>query len=72
MITEYDVERPRPGAPQLKDRFDFLISFSPLNCDFPTITISEAIDEQDIARLVASIPLLGNSLETKLRCIDME
>ena len=72
VITEYDVERPRPGAPQLKDRFDFLISFSPLNCDFPTITISEAIDEQDIARLVASIPLLGNNLETKLRCIDME
>lgn len=72
VITEYDVERPRPGAPQLKDRFDFLISFSPLNCDFPTITISEAIDEQDISRLVASIPLLGNNLETKLRCIDME
>ena len=72
VVTEYDVERPRPGTPPLEDRFDFLVSFSPLSCDFPTITISEAIDEQDIARLVASIPLLGNNLETKLRCVDVE
>lgn len=71
-VTENDVERPHPSAVPLAERFDFLISFEPLTSSFPTITLSEAINEQDIVRLMTSIPLLDNNLETQLRCIDAE
>lgn len=70
IVTENDVEHPRASAVPLSDRFDFLISFEPLNSSFPTITLSEAINEQDIVRLTTSIPLLDNNLETQLRCVD--
>lgn len=72
VITENDVERPAPSATPLSDRFDFLISFEPLNSTFPSVTISEAIDEQDIMRLMTSIPTLGNSLEMQLHRMDVE
>lgn len=71
IVTENDVERPHHSAVPLAERFDFLVSFEPLNSSFPTITISQAIDEQDIVRLVTSIPLLENNLETQLRCVDI-
>lgn len=72
VITENDVERTPSGSAALAGRFDFLISFEPLDSPFPTITISEAIDEQDIMRIMTSIPMLDNNLEAQLHCIDVD
>lgn len=50
----------------LLDRFDFLISFEPLAVDFPSVVVSSTIDERDIERIVASIPLWKSGRETEL------
>ena len=50
----------------LFDRFDFLISFEPLAVDFPSVVVSSTIDERDIERIVASIPLWKSGHEAEL------
>ena len=72
VITENDVEQSPAESTALSSRFDFLISFEPLDSTFPTITVSEAIDEQDIMRIMTSIPMLNNDLETQLHCIEVD
>lgn len=50
----------------LHDRFDFLISFEPLPIDFPSVVISNTIDEHDIERIIAAIPEGKHEHESKL------
>lgn len=44
------------GAP-LHERFDFLVSFEPLDIDFPSVIISPAVSRADVDHIVASVPL---------------
>lgn len=46
-----------PGA--LAERFDLLISFEPLDVAFPSVVISSRVNEEDLSRIAASLPLRG-------------
>lgn len=46
-----------PGS--LASRFDLLISFEPLDVAFPSVMISSLVDEQDLSRIAAGLPLRG-------------
>lgn len=67
IVTEDEIqtECARSSA-GLFERFDFLISFEPLAADFPSVVVSSTIDERDIERIVASIPLWKSGRETEL------
>lgn len=41
----------------LRERFDFLVAFEPLDVDFPSVTISPAVSRSDIDHIIASVPL---------------
>ena len=58
IVTEEEVARSKVQAHRgLRERFDFLISFEPIDVAFPCVVISKAIDGRDIARIASSIPL---------------
>lgn len=67
IVTEDEIQRAcvRSSA-SLFDRFDFLISFEPLAVDFPSVAVMSTIDERDIERIVAAIPLWKSGRETEL------
>lgn len=67
IVTENEVQsscaRTNSG---LVERFDFLISFEPLAVNFPCVTISGTINERDIERIIASIPLWRGGREAEV------
>lgn len=66
VLTENEVQAAcaAPGAP-LHERFDFLVSFEPLDIDFPSVTISPAVSRADIDHIVASVPLWHRGREVR-------
>lgn len=41
----------------LLERFDFLVSFEPMDIDFPCVTVSPSVSRADIDHIIASVPL---------------
>lgn len=67
IVTEDEVQMAcAKSSSGLFDRFDFLISFEPLAVDFPSVVVSSTVDERDIERIVAAIPLWKSGHETGL------
>ncbi|MFR5091724.1 MAG: hypothetical protein ACLTDR_06635 [Adlercreutzia equolifaciens] len=46
----------RPNS-TLLERFDFLVSFEPLDVDFPSVTVSPGVSRSDVDHIIASVPL---------------
>lgn len=49
----------------LLERFDFLVSFEPLDVKFPSVTISPAVSRADIDHIIASVPLWRRGREVR-------
>lgn len=66
VLTENEVEAAaaRPGS-ALLDRFDLLVSFEPLDVDFPSVTISPAVSRADIDHIISSVPLWRRGQEVR-------
>lgn len=58
-LTEDEARAASLDPESLARRFDLLISFEPLDVDFPSVMISSLVDEQDLSRIAASLPLRG-------------
>lgn len=58
VLTENEVlaAASRPNS-TLLERFDFLVSFEPMDVDFPCVTISPGVSRADIDHIIASVPL---------------
>lgn len=46
----------RPNS-TLLERFDFLVSFEPLDVDFPSVTVSPGVSRSDVDHIIDSVPL---------------
>ncbi|MEC4183744.1 HTH domain-containing protein [Adlercreutzia sp. R21] len=66
VLTENEVAAAaaRPGS-ALAERFDFLVSFEPLDVKFPSVTISPAVSRADIDHIIASVPLWRRGREVR-------
>ena len=58
VLTENEVlaAASRPNS-TLLEHFDFLVSFEPMDIDFPCVTISPGVSRADIDHIIASVPL---------------
>ncbi len=69
IITENEVlAASADPASTLFDRFDFLVAFEPLAVDFPNVTISNLVDERDLERIEAAIPLRRQGPSAAVPC----
>lgn len=66
VLTENEVAAAASGPRlSLAERFDFLVSFEPLDVKFPSVTISPSVSRADIDHIIASVPLWRRGREVR-------